>query len=81
LVAESILPATVRALPGDGIAGHAPDIFLHTVLADTESTPAVPAEGKFPAAAMAKTPSLLTIFSSIGRPQFPVFHLVVLLLC
>jgi hypothetical protein len=81
LVAKSILPSAVRALPSDGITGHAPDIFFHTGLADTESTPAVPAEGKFPTAAMTNTPSLLTILSSIGRSPFPIFHLVVSLLC
>jgi len=73
LVAESILPSTVRALPGDGIAGHAPYIFFHTVLADTESTPALPAEGQFPAAAMANMMAL-TVFPPIGRSYFRVFH-------
>jgi hypothetical protein len=74
LVAESILPSTVRALPGDGIAGHAPYIFFHTILADAESAPALPAEGKFPAAAVANIMALLTIFSSIGRSYLRVFH-------
>jgi hypothetical protein len=74
LVAESILPSTVRALPGDGIAGHAPYIFFHTNLADAEPTPALPAEGKFTAAAVANMVALLTIFSSIGRLSLRVFH-------
>ena len=74
LVAESILPSTVRALPGDGIAGHAPYIFFHTVLTDTESTPAPPAEGKLLAAAVAHMMALFTVFSSIGRSYFRVFH-------
>jgi hypothetical protein len=61
-------------LPGDGIAGHAPYIFFHTILADTESTPAPPAEGKLPAAAVANMMALFTVFSSIGRSYFRVFH-------
>jgi hypothetical protein len=61
-------------LPGDGIAGHTPYVFFHTVLADTESTSAPPAEGKFPAAAVANKMALFTIFSSIGRSYFRVFH-------
>ena len=74
LIAESILSPTVRALPGDGIARHAPYIFFHTDLADTESAPAPPAEGKFPAAAVANMMALFTIFSPIGRAYFRVFH-------
>jgi len=61
-------------LPSDGIAGHAPYIFFHTFLADTESTPAPPAEGKFPAAAVANMMALFSVFSSIGRAVFRVFH-------
>jgi hypothetical protein len=60
-------------LPGDGIAGHAPYIFFHTVLADTESTPALPTEGQFPAAAVANMMAL-TVFPPIGRSYFRVFH-------
>ena len=74
LVAESILPPTVRALPSDGIAGHAPNIFLHTVLADTESTAAAPAEEYLLAAAVANMMVLFTVLISIGRPYFGVFH-------
>jgi hypothetical protein len=74
LVAKSILPSTVRALPGDRIAGHAPHIIFHTVLANTESAPALPAKGEFPAAAVANIMALFTIFSSIGRSYFRIFH-------
>jgi len=45
LVAEAILVATIRTLPGDAIAGHAPNIFFHTFLTDTEPTSALPTEG------------------------------------
>jgi hypothetical protein len=43
-------------------------------LADAEPTPALPAEGKFTAAAVANMVALLTIFSSIGRLSLRVFH-------
>jgi hypothetical protein len=61
-------------LPGNGIAGHAPYIFFHTVLANTESTPALPTEGKFTATAMANRMALFTVFSSISRSYWRVFH-------
>jgi len=47
-----LVPA-VRALPGDGVAGHPPNVFIHTFLTDVETAPALPAEAKFPAAAVA----------------------------
>jgi len=53
LVTKPILVAAVRALPGDGIAGHAPYVFCHTILANFESAAAMPAKGKFLAAAVA----------------------------
>ena len=52
LVPEPILIPAVRALPGDGIAGHAPDVFIHTFLADVETAATAPAEAEFPAAAV-----------------------------
>ena len=51
LVAETVLLAAVRALPGDAVAGHAPHVFVHARLTDSEAAPAGPAErGYFPAA-------------------------------
>jgi hypothetical protein len=44
LIPQAILTPAVRALPGDAVAGHAPEIFLHAILADGEPTPASPAE-------------------------------------
>jgi hypothetical protein len=61
-------------LPGDGIAGHAPYIFFHTLLTNTESAPALPTEGKFPATAVANAMALFTVFSSISRSYLRVFH-------
>jgi hypothetical protein len=54
LVAEAVLIATIRALPGDIVAGHAPQIFMHAPLADAETAAAAPAEAKCPVAAMAE---------------------------
>jgi hypothetical protein len=52
LVAEPVLGAAIGTLPGDAVAGHAPDILIHAGLADAEAAAAAPAEGLRPAAAM-----------------------------
>jgi len=46
LIPKSVLLAAIRALPGDAVTGHSPDIFVHARLADGKSAPASPAEGK-----------------------------------
>jgi len=53
LISKPILLAAIRTLPGDGIAGHPPDVFIHTLLADMEAAPASPAKAKFFSAAVA----------------------------
>ena len=45
LVAESVLGAAVGTLPGDAVAGHAPLVFIHALLADGKAAPAAPAKG------------------------------------
>jgi len=67
LVAKPILLSAVRTLPGDGIAGHAPQVFFHTILTDLKTAAALPAKGKFPAAAMAKMHALFTAFFPVSR--------------
>ena len=67
LVAKSILSSAVRALPGDGIAGHAPEVFFHTILTDFKSAAALPAKGKFPAAAMANLHALFAVLFPVSR--------------
>lgn len=47
LIAKTVLSTAIGALPGDPVAGHAPDIFMHAGLADAESTSTLPAKGKF----------------------------------
>jgi hypothetical protein len=74
LVAEAILSTAIRTLPGDPVAGHAPDIFFHTFLADTESTSAFPTKRKFFPAAMTDMLTPAAIFSSIGGSWFDVIH-------
>jgi len=54
LIAISILLATIRAFPGNPIAGHAPEILIHAVLAHGKPAPAIPAEHKFLTTAMTK---------------------------
>jgi hypothetical protein len=44
LIPESVPFSTVRTLPGNMVAGHAPDILVHTCLANGKSTPAGPIE-------------------------------------
>jgi len=66
LIPESVLPAAVRALPGDAVAGHAPDVFRHAILADMKTAAAMPAEREYAGAAMALPcffPSLFIIIS------------------
>jgi hypothetical protein len=53
-------------LPGDGIAGHAPQVFCHTVLADSKSAAAPPAKRKLPAAAVAQKGADFTAFFPIS---------------
>jgi hypothetical protein len=47
------LAPAIRAIPGDAVAGKAPEVFLHAVLADIESATAMPAKGEILFAAMA----------------------------
>jgi hypothetical protein len=54
-------------LPGDGIAGHSPEVFFHAILTDFKSAAALPAKGKFPAAAVAKMQALFAAFFPVSR--------------
>ncbi len=53
MIPKPILVPTIRALPGDGIAGHPPYVFMHTLLTDMEAAAAAPAKAKFLATAVA----------------------------
>jgi len=54
LIAVPVLPAAIRALPGDPITGHPPLVFIHAGLADRKITPAIPAEHEHLPTAMAE---------------------------
>ena len=53
MIPKPILIPAIRALPGDGIAGHPPDVFIHALLADMETAAAAPAKSEFFLAAVA----------------------------
>jgi len=74
LIAEPILLPAVRALPGDGIAGHSPHIFSHTGLADMKAAAAPPAKAKYLPAAVAGVAGWPAAFSpGIGMGK-QIFH-------
>ena len=67
LIAESVLIATVRALPGNPITRHSPEIFRHAPLANMKSAPTMPAKRHgFPAAVAAYLPDSVTSPSPSG---------------
>jgi len=74
LIPKSILVPAIRALPGDGIAGHPPYVFMHAFLTDMETAPAPPAKAKFPAAAVAGEAGTNTTFSPGSWFFGSVFH-------
>ena len=69
LVPKTILFATVRALPGDAVAGQSPEVFLHAFLAHTKTTAASPAKRELLSATM-------TVAGTPATPPFSVsgFH-------
>jgi len=66
LVSKTAPLATIRALPGNGIAGHAPQIFGHALGTYLKTTAADPTKGLFTAAKMA-----LVFFFSPSSPPLP----------
>jgi hypothetical protein len=63
LIPKPILLSAIRALPRNSIAGHSPNIFSHALLADTETTPALPTKRKIPTAAVAR---IVAVFAAIA---------------
>jgi hypothetical protein len=74
LIPKPILVPAIRALPGDGIAGHSPYVFIHTFLTDMEAAAAPPAEAKFLTAAVAGKAGLVTASAPGARFYGSVFH-------
>jgi hypothetical protein len=52
LIAKSVLFTTIRTLPGNPVAGHTPNIFIHAFLAYGKPASAIPAKHKGFTAAM-----------------------------
>jgi hypothetical protein len=67
LIAETVLLSTVRTLPGDGIAGHAPDVFIHTTLTYAKTTTTLPAKTEFLVATVAQLTGSSASFAAVGR--------------
>jgi hypothetical protein len=74
LVAEPVVFAAIRTLPGDGIAGHAPHVFQHTVLADAEPAATRPAEWKALTAAVADADLGSAVFLTVAGRTDMVLH-------
>jgi hypothetical protein len=74
LIAKSILVSAVRTLPGDGIAGHAPYVFIHTSLANIEAASTAPTEAKFFAAAVALKAALSAASAPVVGGWCGFFH-------
>lgn len=72
LVAKSVITAAIRALPSDAVAGHAPDIFVHAHLADTESATALPTKWEVLPAAVAFADKLAALSSFASSTMFGV---------
>jgi len=67
LIAEPVPFAAIRALPGDVVAGKAPEVLVHAVLADLKIAMATtPAEQGLLPATGADAPALLPASSAGG---------------
>lgn len=54
LVSEAVLFTAVRALPGNKITGHTPQVCMHATLANAEAAAAAPAKWEYLGAAVAQ---------------------------
>ena len=52
LVPKTVLRSAIRAFPCNSVTGHSPDVIVHTVLTDSKTASALPAEGGFFSAAV-----------------------------
>jgi hypothetical protein len=74
LIAETVLIPAVGALPGNAVAGHAPQILMHAILTNAEPAAALPAEHEFLAAAHALQGAFATPSSPTGGVGLETFH-------
>ena len=47
LIAKTILITAIRALPCYAVTRHSPDIFIHTILANSKAAAALPAKTEY----------------------------------
>ncbi len=76
LISESVLTAAIRALPGDAVTAHSPQVLFHTGHANGKSAPAPPAERKCLPAAVAQTRCRLTATLPVGCFFHFRFHFI-----
>ena len=67
LIAETIIIAAVRALPGYSVARHSPQIIHHALLTDGEAATALPVERRVLSAAVTVAWRGLAAFFSVSR--------------
>ena len=72
LIPKPVLAAAVRTLPGNRIAGHPPDIFIHARLANIESASTTPTEPKRLSTAVADIRGFCAPSAAIFRICFGV---------
>jgi hypothetical protein len=78
LVAETVLPSAIGALPCNAITGHAPQILVHAILANSETAAAPPAEHEFFATAYTLLGGLATPSSWTGGVGVIPFHFLLI---
>jgi hypothetical protein len=74
LIPKPTLLTAVRACPINGVAGHAPQIFHHALLAYLKTTTAGPAEGDFLGTYMAAILFLPSPFGFLPAVYRLCFH-------
>jgi len=74
LIPKPSLLTTVGAGPGDGVAGHAPQIFHHAILTYLKTAATGPAKGNFLAAQMAEILLSPSPFGSWPAVYWLCFH-------
>ena len=75
LISEAVPPAAIGTLPGDAVAGHSPEIFIHASLTNGKSAPALPIERKCFSTAMACRGFGPAFSFPVFGPNRRVFHI------
>jgi hypothetical protein len=72
LIAEAVALSAIGAIPGDMVAGHPPDVFMHAALADGEAAATTPTEGEEAAAAV----TLLLLGATAATGTLLMFYII-----